>query len=70
MPITNLAVAEEALCLPPSERADLAKLLIESLEGDPRTDAQIRAELDRRFKALRSGEDPGLTMEQVFGKTE
>jgi putative addiction module component (TIGR02574 family) len=67
MPITNLALAEEALCLSPRERADLAKLLIESLEGDRRTDTEIRAELKRRLKALTSGKDPGLTFEQVFG---
>jgi len=35
MPLSNPAVAEEALALPPAERADLAKLLIESLEGTP-----------------------------------
>ena len=41
MPLTNLAVAEEALSLSPADRADLAKLLIQSLENDRRPDAEI-----------------------------
>jgi putative addiction module component (TIGR02574 family) len=67
MALTNLAVAEEALSLPPAERADLAKLLIESLKNDHRTDAEIQAELARRLDDLISGKDRGLTFEQVFG---
>lgn len=67
MALTNLAVAEEALALAPAERADLAKLLIQSLDDDPRSDAEIRADLIRRFRDLVSGEDSGLTFEQVFG---
>ena len=45
MALTNLAVAEEALSLLPAERAELAKLLILSLEDDPRTDEEIKADL-------------------------
>lgn len=67
MPLTNLAMAEEALSLTPSERADLAKLLVQSLEGDPRTDAAIKADLTRRLDDLLSGKDSGLTFNQVFG---
>lgn len=63
----NLAIAEEALSLSPDDRIELAKLLIQSLEGDNRTDDEIRAELNRRFEDLISGRDPGLTFEQVFG---
>ena len=66
MSLTNLAVAEEALSLSPNERADLAKLLIKSLEEDPRTDEEITADLAQRLQALRAGEDAGLTFEQVF----
>ncbi len=69
MPITNLGVAEEALSLPASERADLARLLVQSLEGDPRTDEDIKADLARRLEALVSGKDAGLTFNEVFGKT-
>lgn len=67
MALTNLSVAEEALSLSPAERADLAKLLIQSLENDGRTDAEITAELNRRFSDLLSGKDSGLNFEQVFG---
>lgn len=67
MALTHLAVAEEALSLLPEERAELAKLLIQSLEDDPRTDEQIRADLSRRLKDLVSGKDRGLTFEQTFG---
>jgi putative addiction module component (TIGR02574 family) len=68
MALTNIAVAEEALCLSPPERAELAKLLIQSLEGDNRTNAEIQADLRKRFEALRSGSDPGLTFNEVFGE--
>jgi len=67
MALNNLAVAEEALSLSPIERVELAKLLIQSLEGDNRTDDEIRADLNRRLEDLLSGRDPGLSFEQVFG---
>jgi len=67
MALTNLAVAEEALSLSPAERADLAKLLIQSLENDGRSDAEIKAELNRRLDDLLLGKDAGLSFEQVFG---
>ena len=67
MPLMNLAVAEEALSLAPGERADLAKLLVERLEGDSRTDEAIKADLTRRLQDLGSGKDTGLTFNQVFG---
>ena len=69
MPLTNVTVAEEALSLSPAERADLARLLIQSLEGDRRTDKEIRAELASRLERLKSGDDPGLTFEQVFDRS-
>ena len=67
MALTNLAVAEEALSLAPTERADLARLLIQSLKDDPRTDLEIKAELAQRQEDLVSGKDSGLTFEEVFG---
>jgi putative addiction module component (TIGR02574 family) len=66
MPLTNLTVAEEALSLPAADRADLARLLIQSLEGDNRSNEEIKAELTRRLESLRSGADAGLTFEQIF----
>jgi hypothetical protein len=68
MALTNIAVAEEALSLSPAERADLAKLLIQSLHDDPRTDAEIISDLVQRLKNLVSGNDSGLTFEEVFGR--
>ncbi len=66
MRLTNVTIAEEALSLSAAERAELAKLLIESLEGEDRTDEQVKAELARRLEQMRSGADPGLSFEQVF----
>ena len=67
MALTNLTLAEEALSLRPAERVDLAQLLIESLADDPRSDAEIKAELVRRLEALKSGADAGLNFQQIFG---
>ena len=67
MALINLAVAEEALSLSHVERADLARLLIQSLDDDPRTDSEIKEDLARRLSDLVSGRDPGLTFEEVFG---
>ena len=66
MALTNLAVAEEALSLSPAERADLARLLIQSLETDGRSDAEITTELKGRLADLISGKDSGLSFDQVF----
>lgn len=68
MALTNLTLAEEALSLPPVERADLMRLLIESLRDDPRSDAEIKRELANRLDDLVSGKDAGLTFEAVFGR--
>ena len=68
MALTNLAVAEEALSLPPPERADLARLLVQSLQDAPRTDAEIRADLIERLEELLTGKDRGLTFEEVLGR--
>lgn len=66
--INDIAFAEEALSLPATERAGLARLLVESLEGDPRSNEEIRRDLQLRFEKLRSGEDTGMTFNQVFGE--
>jgi putative addiction module component (TIGR02574 family) len=67
MPLTNLTLAEEALSLPPEDRVALAELLIQSLEAAPLTDAEIKAELNRRLENLLSKRDAGLTFQEVFG---
>ena len=68
MPLTNLTVAEDALSLSPEDRAALARLLIESLETDSRTDAEIKAELNSRLEKLLSKKDGGLAFDEVFGR--
>jgi putative addiction module component (TIGR02574 family) len=66
MTSTSVYLAEEALSLPPDERASLARLLLDSVKEDGRSDAEIRAELQNRLARLRSGEDAGLSFEAVF----
>jgi len=66
MALTNLAVAEEVLGLSQTDRAALARLLIESLEDDPRSDEEIKADLTRRLNDLTTGCDAGLTFKEVF----
>ena len=66
MPLMNLSVAEEALSMSPEDRAALARLLIQSLEEDSRTDAEIKTELTSRLEELRSAKDEGLSFEQVL----
>ena len=67
MALTNLTVAEEALSLSPEDRAALARLLIESLDTDSRTDAEIKAELNSRLEQLLSKKDTGMAFHEVFG---
>jgi putative addiction module component (TIGR02574 family) len=62
-------LAEQALALAPAERYELAILLMDSLAPeDPRSDAEIREELQRRAADLESGKDPGASFEEVFGE--
>ena len=68
MIVKDVAFAEEALSLPASERAGLVKLLVDSLEGEPRSNEEIRSDLQKRLQGLRSGNDKGMTFEQVFGE--
>lgn len=68
MIVKDGSFAEEALSLPASERVGLARLLVESLEGDPRSNEEISRDLQLRFQKLRSGNDKGMTFEQVFGE--
>lgn len=68
MIVKDVSFAEEALSLPAAERAGLVKLLVDSLEGEPRSNEEIRADLQDRFKKLRSGEDKGMSFGEVFGE--
>lgn len=68
MSLTSVYLAEEALSLPPEERAVLARLLLESVTADARSDEEITSDLQARLARLKSGEDAGLTFEAVFGE--
>ena len=68
MALTSVYLAEEALSLPLEERAALARLLLDSVTADGRSDAEIRVELQERLVRLKSGEDKGLSFEAVFGE--
>lgn len=68
MPVADANLAKKALALPPNERAELASLLIDSLRGTARSDDEIKRMLRDRADALRSGQDVGLSFEQVFGE--
>jgi putative addiction module component (TIGR02574 family) len=66
---TSVYLAEEALALPPAERETLARLLMASVAPDCHSDDEIRDDLKRRMMRLRSGEDQGLSFDQVFGES-
>lgn len=68
MSLTSVYLAEEALALPAAERETLARLLLESISPDRRSDEEIRKELTSRLARLQSGEDKGLTFDEVFGE--
>jgi len=68
MSLTSVYLAEEALSLPPDERAALGRLLIESVFPDGRSDEEIRSDLQTRLARLKSGEDAGLSFDVVFGE--
>jgi putative addiction module component (TIGR02574 family) len=68
MALTSVYLAEEALALPPAQREELAKLLLDSLKSDGVTDEEVSAMLRSRLADLRSGKDPGLSFDDVFGE--
>ncbi len=49
------------------QEREFAKLLIQSLENDSHSDAEIKAELNCCLNDLLSSKDAGLSFEQVFG---
>jgi putative addiction module component (TIGR02574 family) len=59
-----------ALSLPADQRHQLAKLLLDSLNLDGPSDDELRARLRTRFDDLRTGKDPGMSFEEVFGEKE
>ncbi|MDO8539713.1 MAG: addiction module protein [Opitutaceae bacterium] len=69
--LQHTALATQALDLPASERAQLALLLFDSVEGDGANlwPGALVDELRRRAEELRSGKVKGLTSEEVFGES-
>lgn len=61
-------LVEATLALPPAEREALAHLLLESVTADRLSDEAVCGELTARLARLESGEDKGLTFEEVFGE--
>jgi putative addiction module component (TIGR02574 family) len=68
MALTSIYLAEEALSLPPEQRAQLAKLLLDSVRPGGPSDEELGAMLRSRLADLRSGNDRGLSFEDVFGE--
>ena len=52
MPLTSVYLAEEALSLPPEQREQLAKLLIDSLKPDAPSDEELTAMLRSRWPSF------------------
>ena len=63
-----LTLTDAALALPQPQRADLAEVLISSLDLDEQTriDAAWKAEITRRRNSLRMGESKPIPGEQVM----
>ena len=66
-------VTMQALRLPAEERAELASVLLASLDGEPEDDpAEVERlwieEVERRLEELRSGKVKGIPAEEVFAK--
>jgi putative addiction module component (TIGR02574 family) len=65
---TAQMIVSEAIALTPTERAEVAAAILDSLAAPAHSDEEIRAKLQDRSAVLASGEDPGLTFEEVFGE--
>jgi putative addiction module component (TIGR02574 family) len=68
MALTSIYLAEEALSLPPEQRAQLAKLLLDSVKPDGPSDDELSALLRSRLADLKSGKDRGLSFDDIFGE--
>jgi hypothetical protein len=68
MALTSVFLAEEVLALPTEQRRMLAKLLMDSVADDGRSDEEIRMMLRSRLEGLKSGQDVGMSFEGVFGE--
>jgi putative addiction module component (TIGR02574 family) len=70
---TASEIIHHALALPPNERAEIAKTLLESLPGGPQlyeTEEQLATELSRRMQALESGQMETFPFEDTMRRAE
>ena len=72
MPTTLAEVEQQARMLSPNERARLAEVLLESLEGDALREIETawRHEIDERVAAYERGEIKTFSAEEVFAETK
>ncbi|MDY6990630.1 MAG: addiction module protein [Thermodesulfobacteriota bacterium] len=65
-------IENEALALPPQERAFLADRLLSSLDEDVLTDVDAAwiAEAERRYEQYKKGERPGIGAQEVFAEAD
>jgi putative addiction module component (TIGR02574 family) len=70
MPITFDTVSQEALVLPPAQRLELARRLLDSveLEPEPGADAAWESEINRRIERLDAGESKPIPASEVFAR--
>ena len=68
MTLTVDAISQHAMILPPAQRMDLAKSLLESVEGDdaPCPDAAWDAEIRSRMERYDAGESASIPAADVF----
>jgi putative addiction module component (TIGR02574 family) len=60
----------EALSLPPDEREDIARTLLESLDGDLGLDPEWYAEMLRRLEEIQSGKAEMVPGEEIIAELE
>jgi putative addiction module component (TIGR02574 family) len=71
MPERTTQILEEALQLPPTERAAIIEQLVSSLHRpDPRIDALWAQEAKERIAAFESGQMEAFPAEDVFAELE
>jgi putative addiction module component (TIGR02574 family) len=74
MPKTLTEITQEAVKLPPPERLQLARILIDLSEPDAEPDAEVERawdkEIERRLEELRSGKVKGVPLDEVKRKME
>lgn len=68
MALTSVYLAEEVLSLPAEQRRMLAKLLMDSVADDGRSEDEIRSMLRTRLDDLKSGRDVGMRSNRYLAR--